>query len=48
MEDVYYQFLEEELNLPPDAPDYKVKKALKKDSFDSCILEGFDIFSLIM
>lgn len=47
MENIYKQFLEEVLMLPPDAPPSKVQKALKKDSFDSCILEGFDIFSLL-
>lgn len=47
MKSVYEQFVQEELNLPIDAPDNKVKKSLKKDSFDSCILEGFDIFSLV-
>ena len=47
MENIYKQFLEEVLMLPPDATPAKVQKALKKDSFDSCILEGFDIFSLL-
>lgn len=48
MESVYYQFLDEELKLDKEASENKVKKSLKKDSFDSCILEGFDIFSLLM
>lgn len=47
MESVYFQFLEDELNLPAEAPANKVQKSLQKDSFDSCILEGFDIFSLL-
>lgn len=47
MESIYYQFLEEELNIPADSPFSKVQKSLGKDSFDSCILEGFDIFSLL-
>ena len=33
--------------MPYDSPDHKVKKSLKKDSFEGCILEGFDIFSLL-
>lgn len=47
MESIYYQFLEEELNLPPDASFSKIQKCLSKDSFNSCILEGFDIYSLL-
>jgi len=47
MERIYEQFLEEELNLPPDAPDWKVKQSLTRNCFDSCILEGFEIFSLL-
>lgn len=47
MERIYEQFLEEELNLPPDAPEWKVKQSLTRNCFDSCILEGFEIFSLL-
>jgi hypothetical protein len=39
--------LEEELNLPPDASPARIQKCLSKDSFNSCILEGFDIYSLL-
>lgn len=39
--------MEEELNLPPDAPEGKVKQSLHRNCFDSCILEGFEIFSLL-
>ena len=47
MESVYYQFLEEELGIPADSTEARVQKALQRDSFDSCIMEGFDIFSLL-
>jgi hypothetical protein len=47
MESVYIQFVEEELKLPAESSEAKVQKFLQKDSFDSCILEGFDIFSLL-
>jgi len=39
--------LEEELNLPPEAPEWKVQQSLHRTCFDSCILEGFEIFSLL-
>lgn len=47
METIYYQFLEEVLCIPPESSLAKIQKSLKKDSFDSFILEGFDIFSLL-
>ena len=39
--------MKEELKLPADSPLWKIQTSLTKNSFDSCILEGFDIYSLI-
>ena len=47
MESIYEQFITEELGLPLDVTDKKIKQSLSKDSFGGCIVEGFDIFSLL-
>jgi hypothetical protein len=47
MESIYHMFLEETLEIPLESKEAKVQASLKKDSFDSCILEGFDIYSLL-
>ena len=33
--------------MPKEADIIKVQRSLRKDSFESCILEGFDIFALL-